>query len=517
MISANAGIGTGQNAGIEPTDGRRLVNRVWMAALITLLMFIASLVFVVDYAGNLANRMTLDSERRLVALEFERMAHASLRNMRLISRNDAVFLSTKDELDLDTLRPEVVPKAWNSFGFESVVFFEGNKVKATGWLTQVSARELDQRISVVSQDLIADVRDQFNAVAVQTRRGAIIPINAKKQPLGLTSYAFRYVNDKLRLMVAQPLLPTSIRLNGITGDPIIAVASVPISDDMLSDMEARLRLNDLSLSPASETGTYAATASISNGPSPAVIQANWNPVPPRFAILRNVAPTIAFLLVIAAVAVYIIGVRFAATLRALAESESQNRHLAHHDSLTGLANRSKFDLLIDHATEEAGARPFALLAIDLDHFKQANDTFGHEAGDHVLRTVARRMNSIVSPIGELSRIGGDEFMAIVHGLNDREALQFVCESLLEAACQPIAFEGNSIAIGASIGVANAPQHGNSVGELMRNADEALYLAKDVGRGRVIFKGDNHAGLDRRQRSTPDRALQSEVRVAKRQA
>ncbi|MEN0087624.1 MAG: GGDEF domain-containing protein, partial [Pseudomonadota bacterium] len=491
-----------------------------------LIMFIASLVFVADYAGNLANRMTLESERRLVALEFERLAHASLRNMRLITRNDVVFSATKDQLDLDALRPEVVPKAWNSFGFESVVFIQNDNVKATAWLTQVSDRELDTRVIDNARDLVADVVEQFDAVKVGTRRGDIIPANAKREPFGLTSYGFRYVKGKLRLMVAQPLLPTSVKLAGNESSPVIAVSSLPVSKDLLAEMAARLHLNNLSLDDVSLATEKLGTALISNGPSAAAVQASWEPVPPRFAILRSVAPTIAILLMVAGVAVYIIGIRFSATLRALAASESRNRHLAHHDSLTGLANRSKFDLLIDEAIEAAEQKPFALLAIDLDHFKQANDTFGHEAGDHVLRTVARRMNAIISPIGEISRIGGDEFMALVHGVSDREALEFVCESLLESACQPVSFEGNSISIGSSIGVASAPVNGKTVGELMRNADEALYLAKDAGRGRMIFSGDDHDNFDRRQRRegssandrrTPAPETGSEVRVAQRKS
>ncbi|MEM1364960.1 MAG: GGDEF domain-containing protein [Pseudomonadota bacterium] len=522
MKSASAGIQPGQKVGGEITDGRRLVNRVWMAALVTLGMFIASLVFVADFAGNLANRMTLQSEQRLVALEFDRLAHSSLRNMRLLTRNDTVFSSLKGELELEQLRPEIVPKAWNSFGFEAVVFFAGDAVKATAWLTQVSPQELDPNIRMGAFDLVTDIQQQFDSVKVETRRGAIVPTFVKDEPLGLTNYAFRFINGKLRLLIAQPVMAESIVMQGIEGNPIIAVASIPIGETLLAEMGTRLHLHDLHLDRISTTPDAVASTAISNGPADPVLHATWLPVPPRFAILRGVAPTIAFLLVVAAVAVYIIGARFGSTLRALAASESQNRHLAHHDGLTGLANRSKFDLQIDEAIEKARDKPFALLAIDLDHFKQANDSFGHEAGDHVLRTVARRMNSIVSPIGELSRIGGDEFMAIVHGIHDREALEFLCESLIECACQPVSFEGNSISIGSSIGVAHAPTDGDSVGELMRNADEALYFAKDAGRGRVIFKGDSRGELDRRSnRANGGPANRKhpapEVRVARREA
>jgi diguanylate cyclase (GGDEF)-like protein/PAS domain S-box-containing protein len=161
---------------------------------------------------------------------------------------------------------------------------------------------------------------------------------------------------------------------------------------------------------------------------------------------------------------------------------------ATHDRLTGLPNRAEFTERLE-ALVVGGrpVRPFALLYVDLDHFKPVNDSLGHDAGDHVLVTVAERLRAAAGANGFVSRLGGDEFAILLDGAGEGEAL-VVAERLLEAARTPIAVNATLAHLDASIGIALADPTMvlHSVEQLVRRADEAMYRAKRAGRGRFDF-------------------------------
>jgi diguanylate cyclase (GGDEF)-like protein len=126
----------------------------------------------------------------------------------------------------------------------------------------------------------------------------------------------------------------------------------------------------------------------------------------------------------------------------------------------------------------------ALLALDLDLFKQVNDTLGHPAGDEVLRQVAARLSGCVREVDLVARIGGDEFAILQHGASQPEAAKALAERLVAAVCAPYQVDGQSIVIGASVGVALITCGNITADDHMRRADKALYLAKAEGRGRI---------------------------------
>jgi diguanylate cyclase (GGDEF)-like protein len=169
-------------------------------------------------------------------------------------------------------------------------------------------------------------------------------------------------------------------------------------------------------------------------------------------------------------------------------AEQEILRLAHHDALTGLANRNLLHRCIAQAVE--GARgsgdEFAVLTIDLDRFKTVNDTLGHSVGDELLRQIAGRLTSCVGEADTVARIGGDEFVILrplVNGAADASAL---AERIQQLAAEPYRVLGNHIAIGTSIGIALAPQDGATVDRLLGNSDLALYRAKAEGRNGFCF-------------------------------
>ncbi|MFN2323621.1 MAG: diguanylate cyclase domain-containing protein, partial [Trueperaceae bacterium] len=152
--------------------------------------------------------------------------------------------------------------------------------------------------------------------------------------------------------------------------------------------------------------------------------------------------------------------------------EADLQRLAFHDRLTGLPNRTLFLSRLERRLAEAGRGPWAILYMDLDNLKPINDSFGHHAGDEALQIVARRLSELSAEGHEVSRLGGDEFAVVVDGAED-EAHR-VGRRLLASVQRPMATEGHTVYLGASIGIGLYPHHGTSATDLMRRADVAMY-------------------------------------------
>ena len=163
-------------------------------------------------------------------------------------------------------------------------------------------------------------------------------------------------------------------------------------------------------------------------------------------------------------------------------------YLASHDSLTKLPNREMFNQLLHFAIEAAHAynRQFAVLFIDLDRFKVINDSLGHEAGDALLVEIANRLRASLRSADVVARLGGDEFVVILEHTSDGQSIEGVTHNLLAALRQPIQLCGHECHTTASIGIAMYPGDGIDVQTLTKNADMAMYLAKEDGKNGFRF-------------------------------
>jgi diguanylate cyclase (GGDEF)-like protein/PAS domain S-box-containing protein len=179
-------------------------------------------------------------------------------------------------------------------------------------------------------------------------------------------------------------------------------------------------------------------------------------------------------------------------ITALRSAESRLSHIALHDALTGLGNRHQLDICLRHNISQASVRGgsdhFALLFIDLDGFKNINDSLGHSIGDELLIEITRRLKASLRQHDIAIRMGGDEFLVIVDGLRTADAAAPLCRKLLAAVAEPIKTSiGQTVRTTASIGIALFPDHADSADELIRAADTAMYEAKEKGRnGYAIF-------------------------------
>jgi diguanylate cyclase (GGDEF)-like protein len=188
----------------------------------------------------------------------------------------------------------------------------------------------------------------------------------------------------------------------------------------------------------------------------------------------------------------------AAARRERTRADRRNAHLAYHDSLTDLPNRL---LLADRLRQSVAAahrdrQPMTVLVMDLDGFKEINDTLGHEAGDRVLRQVAERLRARLREVDTVARLGGDEF-AVVLPSTDVHGAERTARKLLEDLAQPIAIGARPIAVRASIGIARFPEDGSTGDTLLRHADLAMYLAKADGSSVEVYRMNGGGRTHRR--------------------
>ena len=169
------------------------------------------------------------------------------------------------------------------------------------------------------------------------------------------------------------------------------------------------------------------------------------------------------------------------------QAEQKIDWLARHDTLTEIANRHHFREQLEtcFGALQAG-RGFALHWIDLDHFKEVNDTFGHPVGDALLKSVAKRLRKILRGSDLVARLGGDEFAILQDGAADKAQATKLAKRLMRALAEPHYVLGHPVTAGASIGIALAPKDGSNPEDLMKNADLALYSAKTSGRCTYAF-------------------------------
>jgi len=197
--------------------------------------------------------------------------------------------------------------------------------------------------------------------------------------------------------------------------------------------------------------------------------------------------------------------------------EAKIRQLAHHDLITGVANRARFLERIAEAREllSRDGRPFNVMMLDLDHFKTINDSLGHPAGDALLKETARRLSVSMRAKDVLARLGGDEFAIIQteprnhdaagdEAMTMRDAAVALANRIIETVSEPYDLNGEHMVVSCSVGIAMAPQHGKEPEELMKRADLALYRAKSDGRnGYAFFEAEMAQAASERQRLEAD--------------
>jgi diguanylate cyclase len=287
---------------------------------------------------------------------------------------------------------------------------------------------------------------------------------------------------------------------GNAGAPIVVVVKY-IDDAMLQEIADRLQLPGLRQLDDKASAGDTPVIALTDPQGSAVARFAWRPTRPGSQIVGRVLP---FMVVALAGLVLLLGViiyHMRRTALTITAGEAQLRHLALHDPVCGLPNRIYFGERLENMIDEVrrGGPSAAVFYIDLDHFKDVNDTLGHHVGDALILNVTKRLSEVMREEDLVARLGGDEFAIVTTCGSDSYSLQAIAGRILAAVCAPYSINGHNIIIGASIGIAVIDRRAKDSGDILRYADMALYRAKNEGRNRAcIYDAAMDADLSQRK-------------------
>ncbi|WP_439529817.1 putative bifunctional diguanylate cyclase/phosphodiesterase [Pannonibacter sp.] len=270
--------------------------------------------------------------------------------------------------------------------------------------------------------------------------------------------------------------------------PSVIVSFVPLNSLALGRLSEMAGLSSIAATQPGNSRSGMADLVLRDPNNQPVVRLNWVSKSPGSEMLNRILPVMVILALAVAVLTGVLLNYARSSTRKLASSEAKAVYAAQHDSLTGLPNRDYFTGLLTqtlaHAYDDKGLT--AVVYIDLDHFKDINDTLGHAAGDEVLRAVTARLRGVVPPTGTLARISGDEFAMVLSQCSSRALIEYQLSRVQDELIRPVKVAGTELFVSLSMGAAISPQDGTGAGELLRKADIALYDAKANGRGRWSF-------------------------------
>lgn len=316
------------------------------------------------------------------------------------------------------------------------------------------------------------------------------------------------IDGKPAILSVMPLVPSSGRVLQEPGTEYIHASVQFIDDELISRIAGQYGLTGARLLGLSERSAANVPLVDSRGMIHGFVA--WEPYRPGLGLVRAASPALLLgALLSCGVLAYLLR-RLRRAYDQLQSSQARAQYLAFHDTLTGLPNRALFEDRLRRALAAAKRTrgKVALLYLDLDRFKHVNDTLGHPAGDELVRQTAARLGRNVREVDTVARLGGDEFALILVDVANVAVAEDICRRLLEEIGQPYTLNDDQVFVGASIGVALAPDSAADPDDLLRKADIALYEAKKNGRGRYqVFAGDMDDILARK------RIIENDLRLA----
>lgn len=484
-------IGTNLSASTAsgPVAGKSVAHLVYGLCAIVIAVFAGSNLFVLRTAGTVAETLRKDVEQHLVQNEIDRQVELVARDQSQISHWDDTVNALGGNIDQQFVQDEIVDWLWVDFGIQtSIVISSAGDTRLT--IFKDTLREPTEGRNAVREntDLIEEARNRYMERRKARGGGFFLPDAAMQSSDPAHAAGIRILDGQIGVMVVQAIVPDDEAVLS-DGPPQTLLTFRPLGPQTFAAIAYKLGLSSFKIGPLAPVGEDRESLVLDGGAGSPQFQAVWQISSPSREIWERALPSLLGLLALVGGALLFVALRYGRAFAALQESERKNRFLALHDALTGLPNRSNFERCLEGVIAERAQDRHVVLCLDLDRFKPVNDTYGHQAGDVVLKTVARRIARIVGDTGIAARIGGDEFIILLRDRFERDHVLWLCDSLIESVCEPVPIEDGSVHVGASIGVAWWPDDALTAKAIIRSADEALYRAKESGRGRAYLAGE----------------------------
>ncbi len=464
--------------------------------LVIVAVAIVCVVVAVLTSAQRADQVSVGRERKLIRQAIADRSARVLREVESIAARQSATLAIRDNYDPQWVERSVGTWLQAFFGDDLVAVVDGSdQVKYALFAGGGDSGAVDLNTELAdSLDLLRGRRQAMPSDA--------IPIIAAQQPAKpgrRTALIQRFMN-RPAIVAAVAVGSDSDLARGNAGAPIV-VAVKYIDDDVLREIGRRLLLPGLHRIDGRAPAAGDEITAIAGANGGTIARLAWKPMRPGEEIVASALPFIAMAIAGFALLVGLIMRHMRRTTQAIAAGETQLRHLALHDPVCGLPNRIYFGERLESVIGEVrrGGSSAAVFYIDLDHFKDVNDTLGHHIGDELILNVTQRLSRVMRGDDLVARLGGDEFAIITVCGSDSYSLQALAGRIIAAVCAPYSINGHNIIIGASIGIAVIDRRARDAGDILRYADMALYRAKNEGRNRAcIYDAAMDADLSHRK-------------------
>jgi len=446
---------------------------------------ILCLVVAVLSSAEHADRAAAEHEKSLLARALTNEGERALREVESVANAEAAIEHVRKAFDREWAERRVGFLLERSFDHDYVAILDGND---HALLALADDHAIDKSwfdgVRSDLRELIDYMRGRAPNLAGAIHKDDIVSPNGGAHPQAAVIREFRH---RPAIVVAAAVGPIAGIPASLDNAAPIVLSVTFIDDDMLASIASRLQLTHLrQIGGAAPKGDSIYALIDPHGGT--LARYAWTPKRPGAEIVSSVVPFVAVALAGFALLAAFVLRYMRRTAMAIAAGETRLRHLAMHDPLCGLPNRIFFGERLEAMIEQvrAGSSPAAVFYIDLDHFKDVNDTLGHPVGDELIRNVTLRLSHTLRGGDLVARLGGDEFAVISSVGDDSDRIMGVAQRIIAALCAPYVINGQNIIIGASIGIAVIDRTCAGAADIMRYADMALYRAKSEGRNRACI-------------------------------
>lgn len=459
---------------------------IYLFAATMLFVVMISAIIIINSSGKIADEVHYKDTILLAQNELSQQIRIVADDQSQISNWDDTLVALEGEIDKGFIRREIANWLWVDFRIQSTVIVSPTgEPRVTVFKNKTKSPEMGQGLVDQNSDLITAANKLYFKYRKRTNRGYSFPHDPTRNDSIAYASDFRVVEGKFGIVLAQAIVPSE----GYAlpdGNPHIMLVFKPFTQNTLLEITEKLNFTGLKLSQNLD-GFSNNQAKLQVGTSKFWLI--WDQNKPSIQIWKESLSILIFIFLLLGLSLAFFSIQYGKLLSKLQKSEEENRFTALHDALTGLPNRLQFDKALSITEMKTSPNSCAILAIDLDYFKEVNDTYGHQAGDTVLATVAKRISKCLGDKGMVARIGGDEFVALLNDASDEESTIELCKDIIHSISEEIVFDGGVANVGASIGAAHWPDFKITAHHMIRNADQALYKAKQLGRGRVCLAED----------------------------
>jgi diguanylate cyclase (GGDEF)-like protein len=450
------------------------------------------------YATRESDRLSWERQSLLVSHVLSEQVARISHDVESVSVWDDAIRNSRIKFDRDWVDINLGVWMFDYFGHDRAFVLNSRNepiyAMVDGAAAEVSAYEPDRRT-------IAPLAAQLRKLLRSAKLG-----EAAADPEKYRAADVVVVENRPAIASVLPLVSDTGAITQTPGTEYFQVAVRFLDRSFLDGLMQQYMLDGARFAWSDNTGALEAAFPLTSSNGKRIGFFIWKPDRPGELIFARMAPALAVALLLAALGISVLVRRLRRASTELQISEAQAQHLAFHDPLTGLPNRALFFARLEQglmATRRDSGR-IALLYLDLDRFKNVNDTLGHSAGDELIRELGERLTSLTRTKDCVARLGGDEFAILQTDVFSQDDVVALCERIIQAVSHPFEVLGNAAFVGVSIGVAIAPDCGLDRADLMRKADIALYRAKFEGRNRFrIFSDEMDFFVQRRRRIEAD--------------